>query len=254
MSSLENGLRILSLLNEDRQVLRVGEVCRDLGLPKASVSRLMKALAEAGLLERERHDQGYVVGGKALDLGALYLARHGLLDLVRVAIDELVRKFGFTGHAGILSGHERVLLAAQQGTYPLQHTGAIAERIPAFDSVIGRVILARLGDDQALAQVDARGKQGLRAAMSDDEVRSEFAAIRANRIARTSSLIKPGISSIGAAVADPARNEIMGFCMSFPTLAADLETQDQIATDVARHAHAIGVRMRDPIWASGLGG
>lgn len=249
MSSLENGLRILSLLHEDRTVLRVGEVCRELDMPKASVSRLLKALSEAGLLEREERDQGYVVGGHALDLAALYLARHSLLDLVRVAIDDLVREFGFTGHAGIVSGHERVLLVAQQGSYALQHTGAVAERKPAFDSIIGRAILARLDDDRALAQLDAQGKLGLRAMMSDQEVKAEFASIRKNRIARSSSLITPGISSIGAAIADPGRNEIMGLCLSFPTLAADEAVQDRIAARVGEHAHAIGMRMRDPVWS-----
>lgn len=251
MSSLENGLRILSLVSEERPVLRVGEVCRELDMPKASVSRLLKTLSEAGLLEREERDQGYVVGGKALDLAALYLARHNLLDLVRVAIDDLVREFGFTGHAGIVAGHERVLLVAQQGTYALQHTGSVAERKPAFDSIIGRAILARLDDAQALAQLDAQGKLGIRASMSDDEVRAEFAAIRKDRIARSSSLITPGISSIGAAIADPGRNEIMGLCLSFPTIAADAAIQDRIALSVARHAQAIGLRMRDPVWLQG---
>src|SRR6185312_9901167 len=97
--------------------------------------------------------------------------------------------------------------------------GAVAERKPAFDSIIGRAILARLDDDRALAQLDAHGKLGLRAMMSDEEIKAEFASIRKNRIARSSSLITPGISSIGAAISDPGRNEVMGLCLSFPTIA-----------------------------------
>jgi DNA-binding IclR family transcriptional regulator len=37
MSSAENALKILSLLGPERPVLRVGEVCRELGIPKSSV-------------------------------------------------------------------------------------------------------------------------------------------------------------------------------------------------------------------------
>ncbi|POR52454.1 IclR family transcriptional regulator [Bosea psychrotolerans] len=250
MSSLENGLRILALVSEERPVLRVGEVCRELDLPKASVSRLLKTLAEAGLLEREDRDQSYAAGGKALELASCYLARHSLLDLVKEAVDDLVREFGFTGHAGIVAGHERVLLAAQQGSYALQHTGSIAERKPAFDSIIGRAILARLNDAQALAQLKAGSDRGVLGGMSDAQVKAELAEIRRTRIARSSSLITPGISSIGAAVADPGRNEIMGFCLSFPTIAADAATQDRIAASVMHHAKAIGARMRDPVWTS----
>ena len=248
MSSLENGLRILSLVTEDRPVLRVGEVCRELTLPKASVSRLLKSLAEAGLLERDGRDLGYVVGGMALELAGFYLARHSLLDLVTEAVADLVREFGFTGHAGIVSGHERVLLVARQGSFPLQHTGSVAERKPAFDSIIGRAILARLSDEAAIKQLDSGPERDMRARMTDEQVRAELAAIRARKIAGSSSLITPGISSIGAAVSDPGRNEVMGFCLSFPTIAADQATQDRIADSVIRHARAIGVRIRDPAW------
>lgn len=248
MSSLETGLRILSLLSEQRPILRVGEVCRELDLPKASVSRLLKTLSEAGLLERDERDQSYATGGRALELAGLYLARHNLLDLIRPAVDALVREFGFTGHAGIVAGPERVLLVAQQGTYALQHTGSVAERKPAFDSIIGRAILARLDDAQALAQLELGAERGLRSQMTDDEVKAELAGIRERRIARSSSLITPGISSIGASVADPGRNEVMGFCLSFPTIAANTSVQDRIAARVASHAKAIGVRMRDSWW------
>jgi DNA-binding IclR family transcriptional regulator len=250
MSSLETGLRILSLLSEQRPVLRVGEVCRELDLPKASVSRLLKTLSEARLLERDDRDQSYAAGGRVLEIAGLYLARHNLLDLVRPAVDALVRDFGFTGHAGIVSGPERVLLLAQQGSYALQHTGSVAERKPAFDSIIGRAILARLDDAQALAQLDLGRERGLRAEMSDQEVKAELAGIRTSRIARSSSLITTGISSIGAAVADPGRNEVMGFCLSFPTIAADPAVQDRIAASVTHHAKAIGMRMRDAWWAN----
>jgi DNA-binding IclR family transcriptional regulator len=250
MSSLENGLRILSLVSEQRPVLRVSEVCRELDMPKASVSRLLKALAGAGLLERDQREQAYSVGPRGLELGGLYLARHSLLDLVKAAVDELVREFGFTGHAGIVSGHERILLVARQGSYPLQHTGTVAERKPAFDSIIGRAILARLDDAQALAQLDARGRLGIRASMTDGDVRGELAAIRRDRFASSSSLITPGIASIGAAVADPGRGEVMGFCLSFPTIAADEPTRERIVARVIDHARSIGHQLRDPVWSA----
>lgn len=249
MSSLENGLRILSLVSDERPILRVGEVCRELDMPKASVSRLLRTLADAGLIERDEREPGYVIGARMLELGGLYLARHSLLDLVRAATDDLVREFGFTGHAGIVSGRERVLLVARQGSYALQHTGSVAERKPAFDSIIGRAILARLSDDEALERLDSGGKQGIRARMTDDEVRAELATIRKERIARSSSLITPGISSIGAAVLDPGRGETMGFCLSFPTIAADAAVRRRIAASVHRHARAIGLRLRDPVWS-----
>jgi DNA-binding IclR family transcriptional regulator len=250
MSSIENGLRILALLGDDRPSLRVGEVCRDLNIPKASVSRLLRTLADADMLERDEKDGSYSVGERALDLARLFLARHNLLDLVNAAVDALVKEFGFTGHAGIVSGADRVLLVAKQGWYPLQHTGAIAERKPAFESIIGRAILARMRDDEALKQLGYEATDQVLHNVSGADVLSEIRAIRRNRIAYSSSLITPGISSAGAAVGDPGRNEVLGFCLSYPSAAVDGTTQKRITDAVYDHASQIGRKLRDPVWLS----
>ncbi len=103
MSSLENGLAIIGLLNAGHPVLRVGEVCRKLDMPKSSVSRLLRTMSEFGLLEREANDVGYVVGPRALLLGKLYTSRHGMLALAGGMLDELIAEFGFTGYVSVLS-------------------------------------------------------------------------------------------------------------------------------------------------------
>ncbi|GGG50234.1 IclR family transcriptional regulator [Chelatococcus composti] len=248
MSSIDNGLRILALLGDDRPCLRVGEVARDLDMPKASVSRLMKTLSEAGLLERDDRDGSYFVGERALDLGRLYLARHTLLELVGHALDDLVKEFGFTGHAGIVSGGDRILLMAKQGSFPLQHTGSVAERKPAYDSIIGRAILARLPDEQVLKQLGYRDENDTVSGISGRDVLAEMARIRKEKIAYSSSLVTPGISSVGGAVADPGRNETIALCLSYPTAAAD-EALSLRMRDAIRHKlMEIGRRVRDPFW------
>jgi DNA-binding IclR family transcriptional regulator len=248
MSSLENGLRILALLGDERPVLRVGEVCRELDIPKASVSRLLRTLAEANMLERDNRDGSYSVGERALDLAKLFLARHNLLDLVRSAIEDLVAEFGFTGHAGIVSGSDRVLLLIKQGWYPLQHIGAVAERKPAVESIIGRAILARMTDSELLAQLGYETTEQVLHNMSGAQVLSEIHAIRRNRIAYSSSLITPGIASAGAAIADPGRNEVLGFCLSYPSAAADPAMEQRIREAMYLHASQIGRKLRDPVW------
>lgn len=248
MSSLENGLRILNLLNDDRPILRVGEVCRDLGIPKASVSRLMRNLAEANLLEQDAKDGSYSVGIRALDLGRLFLGRHSLLDLVVTAISDLVDTFGFTGHAGIVAGTDRVLLAAKQGTYPLQHVGAVAERKPAFDSIIGRTILARKPAAEILTQLGYAALEDVRDGVRGDALLQAIDAVRGPKVAFAASLVTPGISSVGAAVADPGKGEILGFCLSYPSAAANDALAVKMSEAVAKHAREIGQRVRDPIW------
>src|SRR5258708_30023949 len=62
MNTVDNVARVLRLFTPERGVLSVTEVAQQLGLPKSSTSRLLKAMAEAGLLASARSKPGHPVG------------------------------------------------------------------------------------------------------------------------------------------------------------------------------------------------
>lgn len=246
MSSLENGLEILSLLSKERPILRVGEVCRELGMPKSSVSRLLKTLSEYGFLERGNRELGYCAGRRALALAELYLADRSLLDFIDSAMDALIQEFQFAAYAGILSGPDLIILKLKHGTYPLRLVHDIGKRMPAYPTAIGRALLARKSDDEAIDLIEehAEGRidQGL--------IRKELADIRRAGVAMTSSTLIPGIAAFGVAVAHPGNDEMLGFSVSFPTSAADRSLQARMMQRIRDEAHSIGIRLGDPYWST----
>src|SRR3977135_1595943 len=62
MNSVGNVARVLRRFAPDRSVLSVTEVAQLLALPKSSSSRLLKAMAETGLLATTEQPSGYCVG------------------------------------------------------------------------------------------------------------------------------------------------------------------------------------------------
>lgn len=248
MSSLENGLRILALIDEARPVLRVTEVSELLELPKATVSRTLKVLCDADLLERQYPGSGYGLGSRVLDLAQHYYAQHTCLDKVDAALKALVTKYGFTGHAGKVVGSERVLLIARQGWYALQHAAKVAERKFAFDSIIGQAILARQNDEAVFGILGLRNPGKSIHGFTRARVAEALANIRTNGIALAHSLITPGISSVGTALEDRQTGERIGFCLSFPTNAADQDGLKALTQDIFDHALKIGREIRDPFW------
>lgn len=245
MSSLENGLRILALLSPQRPVLRVGEVCRELDIPKSSVSRLMKALGDHGLLEKGGDEAGYVVGRRALVLSDLYLARHSLLGSIETAVAELVAEFGFVGYIGAPAGRDIVILRRKHGSYPLRLVQEVGQRLSPHLTAIGRALVARRPQAQAVATLTGGG-------MPESDALEALSEIRRSGVARVTSAIIPGISAIGAAVADPARGEVMGFSLSFPLSAADERLRARMAARVREEARAIGLRLGDAFWIEHL--
>lgn len=242
LSSLENALQILRLLGPDRPVLRVGEVCRDLDMPKSSVSRLLKSLGESGILEREPGELGYVAGRLALELGELYLSRHTLLDLIDISIDRIVKTFGFAGYSGVLSGRDLVILRVRHGNYPLQLVQPVGKRLPSYDTAIGRALLSRLSDEEAAAAISSEFPHGARAR------RDELDRIYRSGLARTESAVIPGIAALGAAVCSPHGREMLGFSVSFPTGAVSAAQYGDMAAGIRNEAAAIATRIGDTYW------
>lgn len=246
MSSLENGLEILSLLSKERPILRVGEVCRELGMPKSTVSRLLKTLSEFGFLERGNRELGYCAGRRALALAELYLADHSLLDFIDVAMDALIHDFQFAAYTGVLSGPDLIILKLKHGTYPLRLVHDIGKRMPAYPTAIGRALLARKSDDEAIELIEERadGK------MDHSVIRRELANIRKTGVAVTSDTMIPGIAAFGVAVANPGKDEMLGFSVSFPTTAADSPLRARMMQRIREEAHSIGIRLGDPYWST----
>jgi DNA-binding IclR family transcriptional regulator len=236
-------MRMLALLTRDRSVLRVGELCRDLDLPKSSVSRLLRTMSEFGLIERQARDLGYVAGPRALGLADLYLERHTLLDLIDDSLDALVTEFGFVGYAAILVEPDIMVLRLKHGAYPLRLVQEVGKRIPAYRTAIGRALLARMPEDVALAVVLGGPDR-----VSEREVRTILGDARTRGICEITGAVIPGIAAIGAAVAHPDRSEQLGFAISYPMTAADDSLQVRMATRVRAEAQIIGARLGDTYW------
>ncbi|WP_248305364.1 IclR family transcriptional regulator [Devosia sp. 1566] len=243
VSSLENALRIIALLDRDYRVLRVGEVCRALELPKSSVSRLLRQLSEFEILEKAPDDVGYVAGARSLLLGELYLSQHTLLDLIEPALQRLTEQFGFTGYASTLQGSDVVIIRSFQGTYPVRHIVDVGVPVPAFDTSVGRAALARLTDWEALALVGSGG-------LSDDEIIETLVSVRATGVSVTSDTVVPGISAMAACIRDPRNDKLLAFSISYPTNAADHATCQQMLDALREEAFQIGSRMGDIFWST----
>jgi DNA-binding IclR family transcriptional regulator len=246
MTSLETAMYVLKLLDQRRRVLRVGEVSRELGLQKSTVSRLLRTMSEHELLERERDGQGYVAGPRGLVLADLHLASYTVLERVGVAIDALVGEFQFVGYVGVLSGTDIVILRLTHGQYPLRLVRDVGARVPAWRTAVGRALLARRSDTEALAllEADPNGRP------DRSSVRAALEIIRRLGTASIESAVIPGIAAIGAAVFDPIRKEALGFALSFPLSATDEATRQLMAQRLRVEASLIGKRLGDPFWIS----
>lgn len=219
MSSLDTALHILGSLSAKRPVLRVGELCRDLGIPKSSASRLLRTLGDSGLLEHDPRERGYVAGPRSVLIANLYLSRNNLIDLADEALRGLVEEFGYTGYLSKLDGEEIVLLRVRQGAYPLRYVRETGSRLAAVRTAMGRVLLARASSAAIDAIVERYGRD--LAAKDRTSLKRSLAEARSEVVFRAESSLMPGVLTMAATVADAERGEVLALALAYPEAAVN---------------------------------
>lgn len=145
--ALQRGLQLLSEFSRDRREMTGAELSRRLGLPRASVFRILQTLEQMGFVERVGEGAHYKLGMAVLRLGFEFLASMELTELGRPVINSLSEATGLSAHLVVRDGREVVFVAKSAGRSFIFNSIQVGARLPAHATVLGRVLLAGLSLD-----------------------------------------------------------------------------------------------------------
>lgn len=253
MSSLDTAAAVLRLMSGLHRAASVTEVAAGLALPKSTVSRLLRHMAEAGLLERDPASLLYRPGLLLLEAGRLACHDAPLCDRLEAALGDLTQLTGHTGYISVLDGSDVIVLRVSPGTQALRLVTFPGHRSPAWATSTGRALLARL-DDAAVAErlATVRYELPANAPRSLADVLDRLAPIRRDRFAVALDETLEGTGSVSAAILDPGAGSGLAFCLSFPRRGAE-ETRAEIgrlAHLLIKKAESIGRVIGDEFWAA----
>ena len=144
IGALLHGLSVLDMFTQDRPVVGIAEVARELGVHRSTASRLAATLATAGYLEVAGEQGRYRLAAKLAVLGEVAAASSDLRGAALPALRDLVSRLGETGHLGVLEGTEAVTVAVVDGWQTVRMHSWVGKRSPAHCSSMGKVLLAGL--------------------------------------------------------------------------------------------------------------
>lgn len=252
MSSLDTAATVLRLMAALGHEATVTDVSTRLDLPKSSVSRLLKHMSEAGLLERDPASRSYRPSLLLLEVGRLACHDAPLCDRMEAALRELTQLTGHTGYISVLEGSDVIVLRVSPGTQALRLVTFPGHRSPAWATSTGRALLARM-DDAAVAARLAPVRYDLppNAPQSLDDVLRRLARIRLDRFAVALDETLEGTGSVSAALVDPATGSGLAFCLSFPRRSGEEARAEihRLSELLTLKADAIGRAIGDPLWA-----
>mgnify|MGYP003869676269 CR=1 FL=1 len=240
MTMLVNAAAVLRCFGSDCAEVTVTDVATRLGLPKASASRLLKAMREAGLLETIGDSKRHRPGRLFLNITAAFRSSSMLITLAAEAVARVSAACGHTGYVSVLDGAHAMAVTDHPGTNALRVVSSLGRRLPAHAAATGRTLLARL-DPAEVARIYAGGLPPgpPTAPRSLTALQARLAEVRLRGYDQASDAAAPGVDALAVAVADPRQGEAASLCIVFPAAVVGAPERRRILGDLIEEATAI---------------
>lgn len=218
VKTVRRAAEIMGCFSRTRPVLGVSEISRSLRLAKSAVSRVLQTLEQAQFLERDTSSRKYRPGVRAFEFGSLYRHDDPLLQRAWGVLRELVSLTGHNGYLLVLAGRQALVLAREDGTYPVRLIVPPGQRLLAYTTAGGKALLALL-DDRHVRRLypEARLKMmTTHTTATQAALLADLAGVRRRGYAIADQETYYGTRAVGIATIDPASQQSVGISLSFP--------------------------------------
>ena len=144
--ALERGIRILELLSESPNGLTMPEMSK-LGLPPASLYRMLVTLTELRYVVREEGDR-YRLSRKLLSLAYKSVDEHGIAEKAIGTMRELRDRSGETVLLAVLYGNEGIVIEEAVSSQAVKVSVRIGHHFPLHTAAPAKAILAQLPEEE----------------------------------------------------------------------------------------------------------
>lgn len=235
--ALDRALAVLLAFRGDVAERKVSDVSRELGLHKSTASRLFRALADAGFLQRNEETGAYRLGVTVFELGARYLDSIDLHALARPLLHELAETEGESVNLAVRDGHDAISLYIAQGTRNVQLVSRLGRRIPVWVSAAGKALLIDQ-DDDALRELLPSSLTALtpHTITSQDAFVDHMAGVRDRGWALNDEESELGLRVVAAPVRDRFGAVTAAISVSGPIFRLDADRIEELAAAARRTA------------------
>ncbi|MFF0222894.1 IclR family transcriptional regulator [Streptomyces sp. NPDC004629] len=246
---MQSVLRALDVLEAVAlsQPVGISALARSLGIPKATVHRILRTLGEAGWLAPQGvpGEQRWVLTARALAVGARVMTQDDLRERARPVLEELGRRTDENIHLSVPDGELLVLIDKVPSTRPVQTVAQVGERVPMVLTASGWAYLSRLPAAELAGRVPPVVDLANGARLTRNQVLTELQAVAEQGFAVNPGRWRPDVSAIGSAINDREGRPVAALSISLPSyrLTDDLhkpygqlvmEATERISAELAR--------------------
>lgn len=214
VQSVDRAFAVLEALASADKPLGVGDLVGLTGLPQGTVHRLLQSVQQRGYVRRDAARK-YSLGTAAMRLADA--AQRALARSARPFLDQLVALSGETANLAVLDGDDVVYVAQVSSPHTLRMFAEVGRHVPPHSTAVGKVLLAAMPRERALAVVRRTGLPARTPATITDH--DAFAA-ELDRVARQGWAADEEEQEVGvrcvAVPVGPARSAVAALSLSGP--------------------------------------
>jgi IclR family acetate operon transcriptional repressor len=201
---LSKAVQVLKACHELGRGLSLGDIASHVDLPRSTVQRIVQTLMAEGFLAADGGARSITLGPELLAMGAMATA--GMVERSYPVLKELAQRTGETVDLAWLNRDHLVFVSQVPGMHRLQAVSAVGDTFPLHCTANGKAALALLPDEAVnvflLRKLPALTPNTITAVST---LRKEIARIRKSGVAYDREEHTLGISAIGMALQDKAR-------------------------------------------------
>lgn len=227
-------LLLLETLSQQHSGISLSALAERLGLPKASVMRLLHALQGQAYVMRDPGTSVFTLGPRAAALGLRTLHAASVAHRYRPLLSALVQRLGETCNLTTREGAQVLYIDRVETSEPLRMTLPPGSRVPLHCTASGKLFLSQMPapDCQALVEGLARERKTAHTHTSVAALMAEIESTRKRGIGVDNEEFINGM----VAIAIPVR-DAQGQCVA--AVACHTPTARLTLTDLLAHAPAI---------------
>lgn len=202
VQSFARGLEVIRSFSASSPRQTLSEVAARSGLSRAGARRILLTLQTLGYVDSD--GKLFALTPRILDLGFAYLSSLPIWNLAEPVMEGLAGEVRESCSAAVLDGTDIVYVLRVSTHKIMSITLGVGSRLPAYCTSMGRVLLAALPEEQAMACLEASPVQPLtRHTVTDmDGLRLKVAQTRKQGWCMVNQELEEGLVSMAAPIQD----------------------------------------------------
>ena len=239
--SLTRALTLLQRLAEAPQGMQLTDLSYQLGMPVATVHRLLSTFEELDFVEQDSEQGRWYIGLNAFTVGNAFLKRRDFVAIARPRMDALVEQCGETVNLGVIDDGEVVFVSQVESPEVMRMIVRLGSRSPIHASGVGKALLAGMTEQRVEQILERRGLPRFTERTIDNPaaLRAELELTRRRGYALDDEEHAVGLRCVAAAIFDENARALAAISLSGPKARMVDERLGELGQAVRSTAEAI---------------